>query len=79
MGIQPEGERKNDMGRPVFRGADPIFLFFQGLLLYTEMLYKSHPGSAVLAFIKVRCFTRMYTEVLGVLHHLLARGPADNL
>ena len=21
----------------------------------------------------------MYTEVLGVLHHLLARGPADNL
>ena len=74
MGIQPEGERKNDMGRPVFRGADPIFLFFQGLFLYTEMLYKSHTG-----FIKVRCFIQMYTEVLGVLHHLLARGPADNL
>ena len=27
---------------------------------------------------KVRCFIQMYTEVLGVLHHLLARGPADN-
>ena len=52
------------------------FLFFQGLFLYTEMLYKSHVGSAVLTFIKVRCFIQMYTEVLGVLHHLLARGPA---
>ena len=79
MGFQPEGERKNDMGRPVFRGNDPIFLFFQGLFLYTEMLYKSHTGTAVLTFIKVRCFIQMYTEVLGVLHHLLARGPADNL
>ena len=43
------------------------------------MLYKSHVGSAVLTFIKVRCFIQLYTEVLGVLHHLLARGPADNL
>ena len=43
------------------------------------MLYKSHVGTAVLTFIKVRCFIQMYTEVLGVLHHLLARGPADNL
>ena len=43
------------------------------------MLCKSHAGSAVLTFIKVRCFIQMYTEVLGVLHHLLARGPADNL
>ena len=55
------------------------FLFFQGLFLYTEMLYKSHMGSAVLTFIKVRCFIQMYTEVLEVLHHLLARGPVDNL
>ena len=49
------------------------------VFLYTEMLYKSHAGSAGLTFIKVRCFIQMYTEVLGVLHHLLARGPADNL
>ena len=55
------------------------FFIFQGLFLYTEMLYKSHAGTAVLTFIKVRCFIQMYTEVLGVLHHLLARGPADNL
>ena len=78
METQPEFERENDKRRPVFWGTDPIFLFFQGLFLYTEMLYKSHAGSAVLTFIKVRCFIQMYTEVLGVLHHLLARGPADN-
>ena len=78
QGIQPEGERKNDMGRPVFPGTDS-FLYFSGLLLYTEMEYKSHAGSAVLTFIKIRCFIQMYTKVLGVLHHLLARGPANNL
>ena len=38
------------------------------------MLYKSHAGSAVLTFIKVRGFKQMYTEVLGVFHHLMARG-----
>ena len=50
------------------------FFIFQSLFLYIEMLYKSHAGSAVLTFIKFRCFIQMYTEVLGVLHHLLARG-----
>ena len=50
------------------------FFIFHGLLLYTEMLYKSHAGTAVLTFIKVRCFIQMYIEVLGVLHHLLSRG-----
>ena len=55
------------------------FFIFQGLFLYTEMWYKRHAGSAVLTSIKVRCFIQMYTKVLGVLHHLLARGPANNL
>ena len=36
MGIQPEGERKNDMRRPVFPGTDP-FLYFPGSLLYFEL------------------------------------------
>ena len=36
MGIPPEGERKNDMRRPVFPGTDP-FLYFPGLLLYFEL------------------------------------------
>ena len=79
METQPECKRESDMGRPVFRETDPNSLFSMVYFLYTEMLCKSHAGSAVLTFIKVRCFIQMYTEVLGVLHHLLARGPADNL
>ena len=51
MGIQPEGERKNDMRRSVFLGTDP-FLYFSGLLLYTEMKHKGHAGSAVLTLSK---------------------------
>ena len=65
-------------GDQSFEELIPI-LYFPWSILYTEMLCKSHVGSAILTFIKVRCFIQMYTEVLGVLHHLLARGPADNL
>ena len=60
-------------GDQYFEELIPCFIF-QGLFLYTEMLYKSHSGTAVLTFIKVRCFIQMYTDVIGVLHHLLARG-----
>ena len=43
------------------------FLFFQGLFLYTEMLYKSHAGSAVLTFIKVTVLhTNVYRGLRGV-------------
>ena len=74
METQPEFERERETwGDQSFEELIPFFIF-QGLFLYTEMLYKSHAGTAVLTFIKVRCFIQMYTEVLGVLHHLLARG-----
>ena len=73
METQPEFERERHGETSLSRNWSH-FLFFQGLFLYTEMLCKSHAGSAVLTFIKVRCFVQMYTEVLGVLHHLLARG-----
>ena len=33
MGIQPEGERKNNTGEPVFPETDP-FSLFSGLLIY---------------------------------------------
>ena len=33
MGIQPEGQRKNDMGESVFPETDPISLF-SALLIY---------------------------------------------
>ena len=80
METQPEFERERERHgeTSISRNWSPFFIF-HGLLLYTGMLFKSHEGSAVLTFIRVRCFIQMYTEVLGVLHHLLARGPADNL
>ena len=78
MGIQPESERKNDMGRPVFRGTDPILYFPGSAFIHRDVIQKSR-GVSSPDFIKIRCFIQMYTKVLGVLHHLLARGPADNL
>ena len=43
------------------------FFIFQGLFLYTEMLYKSHAGSAVLTFIKVTVLhTNVYRGLRGV-------------
>ena len=51
MGIQPEGKRKNDMRRSVFLGT-VLFLYFLGLLLYTEMKHEGHAGSAVLTLSK---------------------------
>ena len=61
MGIQPEGERKNDMGESVFPETDP-FSLFSGLLIYYILFVthrdriQSHVGSADLTFIKIRCF-----------------------
>ena len=78
MGIQPESERKNDMRRPVFLGADPILYFPGSAFIHSDVIQKSR-GVSSPDFSKVRCFIQMYTEVLGVLHHFLARGPADNL
>ena len=85
MGIQPEGERKNDLGESFFPETDPISLF-SGLLIYlfvhivTHGNFKVTRGSAVLTFIKIRCFIiNVYKKVLGVLHHLLAMRPADIL
>jgi len=78
METQPQFERERHGETSILRNWSQFFIF-QGLFLYTEMLYKSHAGSAVLTFIKVRCFIQMYTEVLGVLHHFLARGPDDSL
>ena len=81
MGIQPENERKNDMGRPVFPGTDPFSLFsrFAYILFVIHRDEYSHAGSADLTLIKIRCFIQMYTKVLGALHHLLAMRPANIL
>ena len=63
MGIQPEKQRtrKNDTGESVFAETDP-FSLFSGLLIYlllhieTNGNFKVTGGSAVLTFIKYRCF-----------------------
>ena len=64
METQPEWERERHGETSLSRNWSQFFIF-HGLLLYTEMLCKSHAGSAVLTFIKVRCFIQMYIEVLG--------------
>ena len=65
MGVQPEGERKNDMGRLVFQGTDPIF-HFPGSVFITEMLYKSHVGTAVLTYQNQVLHTNVYKGLRGV-------------
>ena len=77
MGIQPESERKN-MRRPVFLGTDPILYFPGSAFIHRDVIQKSL-GVSSSDFIKIRCFIQMYTKALGMLHHLLARGPANNL
>ena len=82
MGIQPEGERKNDMGESVFPETDPIFLFFRFayiLLVIHRDEYRVTWGSADLTLVTIRCFILNYIKVLGVLHYLLAMRPADIL
>ena len=71
METQPEFETERHMGRLVFRGTDPKPLFSM-VYFYTLRCYAKVTRGQ-------QCFIQMYTEVLGVLHHLLARGPADNL
>ena len=78
METQPEFEIKNDMRRPVFQGTDPIF-YFSRVCFYTLRCYTKVTRGQQSWLLLVRCFIQMYTEVLGVLHHLLARGPADSL
>ena len=64
MGIQPEKweQERSDMGESVFPETDLISLF-SGLLIYlllhieTNGNFKVTWGSAVLTFIKIRCFT----------------------
>ena len=63
MGIQPEKreQERSDMGESVFPETDPISLFFG--FAYIPFVthrdeYRVMQGSAVLTFIKIRCFTQ---------------------
>ena len=49
MGIQPEGERKNDMGESVFPETDPFSLFFRFAYIpfvthRDKLKFQSHVG-----------------------------------
>ena len=62
MGIQPEKreQERSDMGESVFPETDPISLFlvfaYIPFVTYRDE-YRVTWGSAVLTFIKIRCFT----------------------
>ena len=54
MGIQPEGERKNDTGESVFPETDPFSLFFRFayiLFVIHRDEYRVTRQSAVLTFV----------------------------
>ena len=62
MGIQPEKQEqeRSDMGESVFPETDPDFFIFG--FAYIPFVthrdeYRVTRGSAVLTFIKIRCFT----------------------
>ena len=46
METQPEFERENDMGRPVFRGTDPILYFAGSVFIHWDVIQKSHGDSS---------------------------------
>ena len=47
MGIQPESERKNDMGRPVFPETDPILYFSGSAFIHKDVIQKSRGVSSL--------------------------------
>ena len=80
MGIQLEGERKNDMGESVFPETDPISLFL-GLLIYLllhiGMNTESRGGQQSWPLSKSGASHKK--KILRVLNHVLAMKPADIL
>ena len=84
MEIQPEGERKNDMGRPSFGEQ-------KGALYFPKQFYtlscaqrimgegQSHARTAVLDPNRSQAFKLIICKSLGDLHHLLAKMPVNIL
>ena len=46
MGLQPEGERKNDMRRPVFPGINSILYFPGPVFIHRDVIQKSRGVSS---------------------------------
>lgn len=66
MGIQPEGERKNDMRRPVFRGTDPILYFPGPVFIHRDVILKSRGVSSPDFYQNQMLHTNVYKGLRGV-------------
>ena len=78
MGIQPEGERKNDMERPSFGEQGPHFIFQSSF--YTLSYAYRIMGEGVESAVSQAFFLQTYhIQKLGDLHHLLAWRPVNIL
>ena len=81
MGIQPEGERKNDTGESVFPETD-LFSLFLGSLIYFLLCKGMNIESRGVSrpdLYQNQVLHINIQKVLGVLDHLLARGPTNIL
>ena len=79
METQPEFERERATWvDQYFEELIPILYFPGSVFIHWGVIQKSR-GDSSPDFYQSQVLHTMYTEVLGVLHHLLARGPADNL
>ena len=65
MGIQPEGERKNDMGRPVFPGTDPILYFPGSAFIHRDVIQKSRRVSSPDFYKSQVLYTNVYKGLRG--------------
>ena len=78
MGIQPETERKNNMGRPVFPGTDPILYFPGSAFIHRDVIQKSHGVSSPDLYQNQVLHTNVHQGLRSVTSSS-GRGPADNL
>ena len=66
MGIQQEGERKNNMGRPVFPGTDPILYFPGSAFIHRDVVQKSRGVSSPDFYQNQVLHTDVYKGLRGV-------------
>ena len=66
MGIQPEGERKNDMRRPVFLGTDALLYFPGSAFIHRDVIQKSRGVSSPEFYQNQVLHTNVYKGLRGV-------------
>ena len=66
MGMKPEGEKKNDMGRPVFLGTDPLLYFPGSAFIHRDVIQKSRRVSSPDFYQNQVFHTNVYKGLGGV-------------